>query len=236
MEMLKNGKDVFVNGEADAWFLRNYETIQKRMSSSGEPSPKYSSILTYLIRQGYKDRPCKILEIGCSYGYNLMYLKNRLSVGGGVEAYGVEPSKMAVEKAAELYGDSIHVIAGTSDSLPFDDQMFDVCILGFCMLWVDRRYLFRSVAEADRVLKNGGHLFIIDFDTKIPYIRDNIHNPDAFTYKMQYANLFLANPQYVCTLKESFSHSGMDFAKEIQERISLVALYKDTVENTYIKD
>lgn len=237
--MLKDEKDIFLNGEADAWFTRNYKAIESRLKNTGEPTPKYSSILSYLKGQGYGKKPCKILEVGCSFGYNLSWLKKQLlAVGSGahIDAYGVEPSKLAVEKAAELYGDSIQVIRGTSDMLPFADESFDVCILGFCMFWVDRRYLFRSVAETDRVLKSGGHLIVVDFDTKTPYMRTNIHNADAFTYKMQYDQLFLANPQYTLARKECYSHSGQDFTEDVQERLSMVALYKDTVENAYIKD
>ena len=94
----------------------------------------------------------------------------------------------------------LQLICGTSDELPYKDLKFDVVILGFCMFWVDRKYLMKTVSEADRVLKEGGYLVIVDFDTFIPYKKDNVHNPDAWTYKMQYINLFLSNPQY-CLVK-----------------------------------
>lgn len=45
-------------------------------------------------------------------------------------------------------------------------------------------------------MKERGYLVIVDFDTSIPYKRENIHNQDMRTYKMQYSKLFLANPQY----------------------------------------
>ena len=93
----------------------------------------------------------------------------------------------------------------------------------------------KTVSEADRVLKDGGYLAVIDFDTPVPYKRDNVHNPDAWTYKMQYINLFLANPQYCLADKRSFSHKDNMFCEEIQERVSFNILYKDSVDNSYIR-
>lgn len=76
-------------------------------------------------------------------------------------------------------------------------------MFGFSLFWVDRKYLFKSVSEADRILKNGGFLFITDFDTVNPYKRINIHNKDTYTYKMNYSNIILSNPQYCLVEKKN---------------------------------
>ncbi len=141
----------------------------------------------------------------------------------------------AVNFGNAKYKEKVNLQQGTSDNLPYGDEMFDVVILGFCMFWVDRRYLMRTVSEADRVLKQNGYLIIIDFDTETPYKRDNTHNPDAWTYKMQYSALFLANPQYYLVEKKSFTHSQLFFCEDIQERISFNVLYKDNVDKVYIR-
>lgn len=131
---------------------------------------------------------------------------------------------------------NIELIQGTADSLPFDDEQFNIVIVGFCLYWVDRKYIMKSICEIDRVLKTGGYIFLEDFDTKIPRMRINKHNTDMYTYKMNYADLFLANPQYYLCSKEYFSHGKNKFDADVQERISAQILYKDTILNSYISD
>lgn len=114
---------------------------------------------------------------------------------------------------------------GISDSLSFEDESMDIVLFGFCLFWVDRKYLFKSISEADRVLKSGGIVILEDFDTAIPYKRENSHNNDAYTYKMDYSKLFTANPQYYLLNKYNYSHSGDNFNIDIQERISTSILY-----------
>lgn len=50
-----------------------------------------------------------------------------------------------------------------------------------------------------------------DFDTRIPYKRENIHSQYLPTYKFDVANLFCGNPQYTLIEKRSFSHLGRSF-------------------------
>ncbi len=131
---------------------------------------------------------------------------------------------------------NVELIRGTADDLPFKDEEFDIVFAGFCLYWVDRKYIMKCVSEIDRVLKTGGYVFIHDFDVKIPRMRPNKHNTDMYTFKMNYADLFLANPQYFLCSKEYFSHGENKFDKDIQERISVQILYKDTILNSYILD
>ena len=93
-------------------------------------------------------------------------------------------------------------------------------MFGFSLFWVGRKYLFKSISEADRILKDGGIIFLTDFDTKNPYKRINQHDKYAYTYKMNYSNLFLSNPQYYLIEKITYSHSGFNFNPEVQESFS----------------
>lgn len=172
-----------------------------------------------------------MLEIGACYGKNLKYLSDEF----GMKAYGIEPSFEAVSYGKEKYNSKIVLSQGTSDDLPYENEKFNIVVLGFCLFWVDRKYLMKTVSEADRVLKENGYLVIVDFDTKIPFKRSNIHNPDAWTYKMQYSNLFLANPQYFLVKKINYSHTELFFCEDIQERICFDILYKENEDNVYIR-
>ncbi len=220
-------KEIFLNGEGNAWYKRNLEKIHFQ----GDVMPVTKILEKYMQDNNLKGSKCKLLEIGCSWGYNLAYLSKKL----GILCYGIEPSLEAVDYGMDIFKqEKLNLIQGTSDFLPYDDNSFDIVVLGFCLFWVDRKYLFKSIAEADRVLKEKGTMVVIDFDTNIAYKRNNIHNQEAVTYKMQYSKLFLANPQYYLIKKETYSHADMKFTPDIQERVALNILYKEDINSAYI--
>lgn len=111
--------------------------------------------------------------------------------------------------------------------------MFDIVMFGFCFYCMDRKYLHRAVSEADRVLKNGGFLLIDDFYTSAAYKRPNKHDHNLFTYKYDYAKLFLSGPCYTLVEKTTYSHNGLAFDPEIQERVSTSILYKENADDVY---
>lgn len=175
----------------------------------------------------------KILEIGCSSGYNLAYLCQKHNFKG----FGIEPSAQAVqvgnEWAAAHPDVDLHLVRGTSDELPFEDAMFDIVMFGFCFSWTDRRHLHRAVSEADRVLRSGGFLLIDDFCTPVSYKRPNKHDLNLFTYKYDYVKFFLSDPCYSLIERTTYSHSGLTFEPEIQERVSASILYKENIDDVY---
>lgn len=219
-----------MRSEADAWFFRN----KGYLAELGEVSEGTRLASEFLEGQNGSDGwdGKHILEIGACYGYNLKYLSDKL----GAKCYGIDPSAEAIKFGREKYGEEINLQEGTSDALPYENGTFDVVIMGFCLYWVEREHLMRTVSEADRVLKEKGYLMLIDFDTAIPYKRANIHNSEVWTYKMQYVNLFLANPQYYLVNKTSFSDGQMSFCENKQERISFNVLFKEKIENAYVRD
>ena len=104
--------------------------------------------------------------------------------------------------------------------------------IGFCLYLVDRSLLQRVVAEADRVLANGGLLAILDFDPDVPCARPYHHRPGLMSYKMDYAALFLANPAYVLVDKLSTSHTTGQWDPDPQERVAL-SLSRKNLEQAY---
>ena len=230
-----DAKKIFLEQEGNAWYARNKEQLEKLKIGHG-----IKFLSDFLENEKGKDQldllmksQWKILEVGSSYGYNLSYLESLFHC----ECHGIEPSLDAVEEGNKMNaGKAISLIQGTADELPYEDQEFDVVLLGFCMFWVDRKYLMRAYAEADRVLREGGLMVVIDFDTGIPYKRLNKHNENAYTYKMNYSKVLLDNPQYFLVEKKMFSHGGHGFYKDRQERISMQILYKEKEDDAYYKD
>ncbi|MEP7311089.1 MAG: class I SAM-dependent methyltransferase [Pseudomonadota bacterium] len=212
-------KDDFIQDEGDAWFRRNRAQL-------GAPSEMRAAFAARVAANLGGVRS-SVLEIGAAEGANLALLQSLADI----EAHGIEPSAHAVE-AGSLLHPSIHLRTGTADELPYERASFDVVWFGFCLYLVDRDLLFRAVAEADRVLRSGGLLVIVDFDPDGPSRRHYHHRPGIWSYKMDHSRLFLANPAYRLVDKLSASHQGVGWVEDPQERLALWLCRKDTA-NAY---
>jgi ubiquinone/menaquinone biosynthesis C-methylase UbiE len=162
----------------------------------------------------------KVLEIGCSDGSRLKWLKESL----GFECYGIDPSTQAVQVASSR---GITAEIGTANNLPFDDNMFDIVIFGFCLYLCDREDLFRIAAEADRVLKSPGWLLIEDFYSPIPLKREYHHRNGLFSYKMDYRTLFTWSPSYTCYSQKVTHHAEPGYTDDSNEWVATSVLRKN---------
>ena len=199
-------RDRFRAGEGDAWYRRN---------ATAAPSVALELIAAHL------GQATRILEVGCADGRNLAALATRHAAS----YVGLDPSEAAIAEG-RLRWPAIELHVGTAEALPFDDAHFDVVILGFFLYLCDRQLLPRIVAEADRVLVDGGALAIVDFDPPSPRRRDYHHAEGISSYKMDYARLFLAYPSYVLVEKAPFHHGGAGWAPDEDERLAVNVLRK----------
>src|SRR5688572_843622 len=107
-------KDIFLASEGNAYSKRN-------ASASGTGKlPDSDSLLIEII--GLPLAPAektKVLEIGCGDGARLNWLRENR----GYACYGVDPSSHAVEVARR---GGIDARQGAADTLPFDDNTFEV--------------------------------------------------------------------------------------------------------------
>ncbi len=208
METKPVQKEVFLKGEGDQYFRRNSVPAQER--------PEFSFYARYF------EPGARVLEIGCSDGRNLE-LFHRLKK---IEGHGIDPSGEAVEKGRKTCP-HLQLSVGTADKLDFADESFDFVLFGFCFYLIDRKHLLKAASEADRVLKDRGHLGITDFDPDKPYKRPYKHDPRVTTHKMDYSKLFLSSPHYSLVEKYLYSDAGPGLAADVQQRLSSVVLRKD---------
>jgi ubiquinone/menaquinone biosynthesis C-methylase UbiE len=199
-------KDVFLAGEGDAWYRRNRAHLAVASAIRELPPRLFAPYLA---------PGDAVLEIGCADGSNLAWLCERT----GAHGFGVDPSAQAIADGRARFP-HLDLRQGTADALPFADAGFKLVWFAFCLYLLDRNDLMRAMAEADRVLGDGGLMAITDFDPPLPCRRPYHHRPGIHSWKMDYSRLLLANPAYVLVAKTSYSHAGVDFHPDPNERIA----------------
>lgn len=207
-------RDTFLAGEGDAWFWRHQAVL------SGETAER-KRMLDFL--EPLLGAQPRVLEVGSSVGINLELLRRRRPEG---EYFGIDPSSAAIMAGRRLFP-GLDLSGGTADHLPFPDGKFNLLWFRFCLYLIDRALLFKVVAEADRVLADGGFIAIADFDPKIPRSRVYHQKDGLLSYKMDYANLFLANPAYVMVDKISYGAGSDTFERRPSERLGFCILNKN---------
>lgn len=209
---------VFMESEGDGWFERNKVSISSK-------THHYETDFIKRTLQPYNDEINNILEIGCGNGVKLRDICRFFNAAGS----GIDPSDAAVNSGNSTFTttENLKLDISTASKLPYKDSSFDLVYFGFCLYLVDRNEIFQAVAEADRVLKNGGYLAIFDFDPANRHKRPYHHKPGIFSYKTSYSNFFTASGHYYLVAKDSFSHSANHFSTNSDERISICILYKE---------
>lgn len=200
-------RDAFLGGEADAWFARNRT-----------PRPGTPDRVDRLRR--YVPANASVLEIGCADGRRLAEIADLAG-----RCVGIDPSVTAITEGRARWP-QLELYVGSADALPFD-RPFDVVILGFFLYLADRELLPRIVAEADRSLADGGTLIIVDFDPRYPRRRQYRHRAGIWSFKMDYASLFLAFPAYSLVEKVPFTEDGDSWTADETERVAMTVLHKD---------
>lgn len=204
-------KDIFLNGEGDAWWRRNQDDE--------------SDVLDHFDRAILQrvGTPSSVLEIGSADGRRIARLVRELPAS--TRALGVDPSAEAIASAQAKFP-LIDFAIGTADAIPTEEQ-FDLVILGFCLYLCDRNLLPTIVAETNRVLEDGGQLIIIDFDPPHPRKRTFRHRDGVWSYKMDYSTIFTTFPQFSLSYKASMSHSDAHFSRDEGERVGVWVLQKE---------
>ena len=208
----------FTKSDADMWFQRNQGALNNLEQNNDTTSTIIGSLLPKYFHKGIQ-----LLEIGCGNGARLndLYLKN------GGTFYGVDISQKAIDNGSKRF-QGLNLSVQNASSLDFLDNQFDFVFLGFFLYLVDRKDYEQVISEADRVLKPGGFVAILDFDVPVPYENVYSHNIELRSYKCDNSIPFLTNGNYSLIEKKMFSHDSLKFPRNVDERVSLQVLYKET--------
>ena len=202
-------REVFLRSEGDAWHERNREALGRR---------------PYIVLAPLKSlqiQPKRILEIGCGNGHQLEQLRRAFNV----ECHGIDPSAIAIAEGKQTFP-SLQLSVGTANCLEFKDGAFDVVLFGCCLCLCDPRDHFVIAKEADRVLQSSGLIVIVDFVVQQPYKNAYAHKNGLSTFKMEYSQMFLWNPNYRLINRSYWEHEGR-FTFAPDESGSVDILLKD---------
>jgi ubiquinone/menaquinone biosynthesis C-methylase UbiE len=203
-------KEIFSAIEGDKYYGRNKNKLV--CSRDEHIIPAIAQLELY---------PKKILEIGCSNGWRLKLL-NKIYKS---DCWGIDPSLEAIREGEKEFNE-VSLVKGTADTLPYDNEMFDMVIYGFCLYLCDRSDLFKIAYEADRVLMDLGHIVIYDFHPPFEYKNNYAHCKGLYSYKMNYSNLFLWNPAYTLKYQKMFFQPPLK-AGTFDDLVSVMVLEKN---------
>jgi SAM-dependent methyltransferase len=215
--------DIFLNSEGDAWFNRNAKQLGKNL--------KDDIPLTLIDFLNLK--PNKVLEIGASNGYRLAEISHKF---GNSSFVAIEPSQEAITDGKKQFP-FIEFRRGLMGDLPLKEgEAFDLVIVYFVFHWISRDKLLRSVSEVDRAIVDGGYLILGDFlpdtPTKVKY--HHLPDQEVFTYKQNYANIFLSSGLYTLVTQLTFDHDNHSFNPDVSgESRGVCSLLKKNKENLY---
>jgi len=165
--------------EPDAWFSRNVEGTVF--------DPNLQDIERHLIASFEflsTDIPLEVLEIGCSRGDRIA----RISHATGARCVGVDPSSEAIRAGKTLFQERVLLSEAPGHNTGFPTDSFDVVLLGWFLLYLNRRELMDVVQEAIRVLRPRGVLAILDYS--YPFLEDKSleysHQQGLMVYRRNY--------------------------------------------------
>jgi ubiquinone/menaquinone biosynthesis C-methylase UbiE len=204
-------KDIFLNYEGNKFFSRNLDKLDN----------KDDIILEKLKKIGLSKM--NILEIGCSNGWRLNELNNLYPDNN---YFGLDPSKDAIDYGTQNYN-KISFKVGTCDNMEYEDNQFDIILIPFVFMYIDRNLLLKSVSEIDRILKNNGKLIITDFYCNRQKKNKYKHVENTFIYKQNYFELFVSSKNYFLEKLETFSHNTSIDTNIYDDTCFYVELRKD---------
>lgn len=136
----------------DRWAATYDQSVLQRLYFG----PVHSKMLDLLVREGSKDAPSCIIDVGCGTGRLLRAVSARWPEA---QLLGVDPAEKMVAEATRLSPNAIFRLA-PAESLPFPDQTADIVLSSLSFHhWANQK---KGLQEIVRVLRPGGFFCLAD--------------------------------------------------------------------------
>ena len=205
-----NQNTFFIN-ESDNWYERNYNSMYNKKSDD---------IINIITENNLK--PTKILEIGCSIGWRLNMLHDKFNC----ECHGIDLSEKAITEGKILYPHIKLDICDAKD-MKYNNNEFDMVILGYFLYIVDRHELFKIAYQIDRILKNNGYLVINDNYSNVPSKLKYYKEKDVYVYIVNNTKMFTWNPSYEIIFHKIINNNKNNIYNNIFHKTAISVLYKN---------
>jgi SAM-dependent methyltransferase len=215
---------LFLSGEGDAYFKRNLQAIHMPKPWTTDPGLR-------MLRE-QRLRPRRMLDLGCSNGWRCAAIRQRY----GCQCLGVDPSRKAISAGRKQFPD-VRFRRGVLDNLPLrPGETYDLVIVNYVLHWVSRQTLLKALAEIDRSVADGGYLILGDFlpDQPTRVVYHHLPKGLVYTYKLDYAQIFLDTGLYRTIRRRVFDHHTHRPGKSIPpHRRAVCTLLKKSTQSYY---
>lgn len=208
----------FLQSEGDRFFQRN--------AAHFVAPPTTEADLPLRLLELYRLQPRRVLEIGGANGFRVAALAQRHDLERGVSS---DASAEACADGRNRYPE-VSFVHAEAAALPLAET-FDLVIVNFVLHWIDRAKLLAVAAEVDRLIAPDGYLLLGDFDPGPNFLKVRYHHREdeaLYTFKQDYAALFLASGVYERIGTLSGHYSAQDFvpAPSQDDRLAVSLLRK----------
>ncbi|MBD0327161.1 MAG: glycosyltransferase, partial [Pyrinomonadaceae bacterium] len=177
---IKELQRIFIEGRWANWHEKLAALESQRHSYTAEREAYYTECRERAVNY-FQPKAGKLLEIGCGLG------KLRSHLPSGVEYYGCDPLER--EEARESFPFTV----AHAESLPFKNNSFDSIVFYAVLIHVFD--VDRALAEAARILKPGGRLYLQEcYDDENPIHMNHFSGASLRARISEYFNVVSSQP------------------------------------------
>jgi ubiquinone/menaquinone biosynthesis C-methylase UbiE len=177
-------------------FAEDYRDIHtKNIKISGADSFYFAEMKVKLLKKTEDNVQLKVLDVGCGDGATELYM-NKYFPSWKINA--IDVSEKSIDEAKRRNIFNCEFTSYDGKTIPFADGSFDVVFMAGVLHHIDFERHSEIVKEINRVLKNGGRLYLFEHNPLNPLTRHLVNtcafDKDAKLLKAGYTKkLLVAN-------------------------------------------
>ena len=221
--MKNKQENIFLKNEADAFYERNYVDICK-------PASHNHSVLK-AIKSSKICKNGKFIDLGGGMGIIAAGISNLYPELKGTV---LEPSKKAIKAGSKIFKTTNFICGSLTQKNDMPNKIYDFAVISMVFSWIDRGLLSQAIANADSLVKPGGHIIIYDFYTPFPRANNYHHREGLFTYKQDYTLPFISLNIYTEIYRNLDKVANSCFDKDDPyDSVTMISILKKDLSSRY---